>query len=131
MPRAKSRPVLLYDTGCRLCRAAARLVVALDHSEALGLVGLGDEPAAALLEQVPEENRLLSVRLVLPDGELLSGGDAVLETLARLPATRPLAVLAHALHAQSAMERLYKLVARHRDRFGGIVSDGPAPRRCP
>ena len=129
MPRAAPRHVLLYDAGCRLCRAAARLVAALDRSRKLGLVGLEDDPADALLEGIPEEERLSSIRLALPDGRLLSGGDAVLGTLARLPATRPLAAAAEILHARAAVGCLYELVARNRGRLGRFVPDGPAPRR--
>ena len=68
------------------------------------------------------------MRLALPDGRLLSGGAATLETLARLPSTRPLMLAARALHADGAIERLYDVVAGKRDRLG---PDGPAPRCFP
>jgi len=129
MTRVAPRPVLLYDTSCRLCRWTARLVAALDRSGELGLVGLEDDAADALLERVIKEERLSSARLVLPEGQLLSGGEVVLETLALLPATRPLARVVEALHAEAAVARLYDLVARNRGRLGRLVPDGPAPRR--
>ena len=37
-----ARPVLLYDTGCRLCRFAARIVARLDRCGDLALLGLDD-----------------------------------------------------------------------------------------
>jgi len=125
-----ARPVLLYDAGCRLCRFAARVVAQLDRSGGLALLGLDDASAERLLERVSEEERGSSLRLVLPDGRMLSGGVAALGALERLPATRPLARTA-VLHAQPAAEALYALVAGNRDRLGRLVPDGPGPRRYP
>jgi predicted DCC family thiol-disulfide oxidoreductase YuxK len=126
-----SRPVLLYDTGCRLCRWAARLVVSLDRRRRLALLGLEDDAAEQLMKEVPREARLSSVRLVLPDGGRLSGGDAMLGTLAQTPATKPLALAVRALRAESVVDKLYRLVARNRGTLGRFVPDGQAPRRFP
>lgn len=130
MPDAVPRPVLLYDTDCRLCRFAARVVAALDRRE-LALVGLADSPADRLLEHVPSEARRSSLRLVLPDGSVLSAGCAALGALELLPATRPLALAAKRLRAQGAIEALYDFIARNRGRLGRLVPDGSAPRRLP
>lgn len=124
-----ARPVLLYDTECRLCRFAARIVARLDRRESLALLGLRDESAGRLLEDIADEERGSALRLVLPDGRLLSAGAATLGVLERLPATRLLARSAAVLHAQPAAEALYAVVARNRDRLGCFVPDGPAPRR--
>jgi predicted DCC family thiol-disulfide oxidoreductase YuxK len=126
-----TRPVLLYDAGCRLCRFAARVVVELDRRGGLALLGLEDASADQLVEYVSEQERLSSLRLVLPDGRMVSGGEAALGALERLWPTRPLARTAALLHAQRAAEALYALVARNRDRLGCLVPDGPAPRRYP
>ena len=124
-----ARAVLLYDAGCRLCRFAARVVAGLDRSGGLALLGLADTSADRLLEHIPEEERGSSLRLVLPDGRMLSGGAAALAVLEELPATHPLALTVAALDAQPAAEALYALVARNRDRLGSLVPDGPGPRR--
>jgi predicted DCC family thiol-disulfide oxidoreductase YuxK len=126
-----ARPVLLYDADCRLCRFAARVVAALDRSRSLALLGLGDAPAERLLEHVSEYERGSSIRLVLPDGGVLSAGAAALGVLERLPATRPLARAAAFVHAQPVVERLYVLVARNRGQLGRLVPDGSGPRRYP
>ena len=117
--RRVTRPVLLYDVGCRLCRFAARVVVALDRRRSLALLGLEDASADPLLEGVAEEERGSSLRLVLPDGRVLSGGAAARGVLERLPATR---LLGRGLRA--AGRALYSFVARNRDRLGGFVPDG-------
>ena len=69
-----ARPVLLYDADCRLCRFAARVVAPLDRRRSLALLGLEDASADPLLEDVPQEERSSSLRLVLPDGRMLSAG---------------------------------------------------------
>jgi predicted DCC family thiol-disulfide oxidoreductase YuxK len=126
-----ARPVLLYDTDCKLCRFAARVVAQLDRRRSLAFLGLNEASADRLLEHVPEDERGSSLRLVLPDGRMVSAGAATLGVLERLPATRPLARAAELLHAQPAAEALYVVVARNRDRLGRLVPDGHAPRRYP
>jgi predicted DCC family thiol-disulfide oxidoreductase YuxK len=126
-----ARPVLLYDAGCRLCRFAARVVATLDRGGGLALLGLEDASADRLLEHLSENERSSSLRLVLGNGRVLSGGAAARGTLELMPATGPLARTAEALHAQQAVDALYCIIARNRDRLGRLVPDGPAPRRYP
>jgi predicted DCC family thiol-disulfide oxidoreductase YuxK len=126
-----ARPVLLYDADCRLCRFTARVVARLDRRRSLALLGLEDPAADRLLEHVPDDERGSSLRLVLPDGRLLSAGAAGLGVLERLPATRLLARSVELVHAEPAAEALYSLIARNRDRLGRLVPDGSGPRRYP
>lgn len=126
-----ARPILLYDTGCRLCRFAARIVARLDRRGSLALLGLEDVRADPLLERVSGEERGSSIRLVLPDGRMISAGAAALGVLERLPATRSLARSATRLDGEPAAEAIYAFVARHRALIGRLVPDGPAPRRYP
>jgi predicted DCC family thiol-disulfide oxidoreductase YuxK len=129
--RRIGRPVLLYDTGCRLCRFAARIVARLDRRRSFALLGLDDVAAGPLLEHISEEERGSSIRLVLPDGRAVSAGAAALGVLERLPVTRMVARSFARLRALPAAEATYAFVARHRSRIGRLVPDGPAPRRYP
>lgn len=126
-----ARRVLLYDAGCRFCRFAARVVTKLDGRDELAFLGLEDPSADRLLEHVSDEERVSLLRLVLPDGRMLSGGAAALNVLQRLPATRLLARTVTVLHAERFAEAAYALVARNRVRLGHLVPDGLGPRRCP
>jgi len=103
------RPVLLYDSGCRFCRWAARLVMRADRRERLAILPLSDPDAAPLLERVPEPERFASWRLVRRDGSLVGYG----WVRGRLP------------------DGVYSVVARNRRRLGRLVPDGPGPRRYP
>jgi predicted DCC family thiol-disulfide oxidoreductase YuxK len=123
---------MLYDGDCRLCRAAARIVAALDRDEALALVPLADGEAATLLSSVPEAARSERWWLVLRNGTPLPGdAGAGHELLRELRLTRPVASVIGALRASRLLDALDVRVSRHRSRLGRLVPDGPAPRRFP
>ena len=96
-----SRPVLLYDGGCRFCRFAARLVDRFDLGR-LAFLPFDDPAAEPLLARLPEAARFESAHLFRPDGSVWS------------PSSAP-----------------YRLVARNRRRLGRLVPSAPGPRRYP
>jgi predicted DCC family thiol-disulfide oxidoreductase YuxK len=123
------RPVLLYDSGCRVCRFTARLVERLDRGERLAFLPLEAEEAASLLEPLPEPERMASWRLARPDGTLVgrgAGAPALLRALGHERSARLLEAV-----PETMLEHGYDLVAHNRGRIGGLVPDGPAPRRFP
>lgn len=124
-----TRPVLLYDGGCRLCRFAARAVERLDGDEELLLLPLDDPDAAPFLQGVPVEKRDETWRLVRGASAVGHGRGAV-ELAQSLRLTRPAARILRAV-PPAALDRLYELVARNRRPLGRLVPDGPAPRRFP
>lgn len=119
------RPLLLYDGGCRFCRWAARVVASLDRQRQLALLPFED--AASYLAGIPDEERYSSWHLIDPDGRRFTRGQGGLVLLERLPATR---LLGRAIPGRLA-DRLYDVIARHRDRLGHLVPDRPGPRRPP
>ena len=123
------RPVLLYDSGCRVCRFTARFVLRLDRSQRLAFLPLEAEEAAPLLETLPESERMASWRLAEPDGSLAgrgSGAPAVLRALGHERSARVLEAV-----PETMLEHGYNLVARNRGRIGRVVPNGQAPRRFP
>jgi predicted DCC family thiol-disulfide oxidoreductase YuxK len=127
-----ARPVLLYSSGCRFCRWAARVVATLDRGEQLALLPLTDEGAGCLLARIPENGRSESWWIVRRDGMPLagtSGGGIVL--LTEIPLTRWLGLLLDAWGLSPLIDALDALVARYRSRLSPFVPDGPAPRRYP
>jgi predicted DCC family thiol-disulfide oxidoreductase YuxK len=123
------RPVLLYDSGCRVCRFTARLVQRLDRGDRLAFLPLEAEEAGPLLEPLPEAERMESWRLAGMDGTLAgrgTGASAVVRALGHERAADLLAALPDPL-----LEHGYDLVAGNRGRIGRLVPDGPAPRRFP
>ena len=123
------RPVLLYDSGCRVCRFTARLVLRLDRDQRLAFLPLDAEEAQPLLEPLPNSERMASWRLAEPGGSLAgrgSGAPALLRALGHQRSARFLEAV-----PETVLEHGYDLVARNRGRMGGVVPDGPAPRRFP
>ena len=96
-----TRPVLLYDGGCRFCRFTARIAARFDRGRNAYLA-FDDVEAERLLARLPEARRYASAHLVRSDGSIWS------------PSSAP-----------------YRFVARIRRRLGPLVPDGPGPRRYP
>lgn len=89
---------------------------------------LTDPEAEVLLAPIPERERLSSWHLVHPDSRYSSRGSAGIDLVASLGYRR---VWATAARFAGPLERLYAIVAAHRDKLGRVVPDGPAPRRFP
>ncbi|OGL11310.1 MAG: hypothetical protein A3I17_03480 [Candidatus Rokubacteria bacterium RIFCSPLOWO2_02_FULL_72_37] len=117
--------VLIYDDECAMCRASALWLMRLALTGgALEILPCRAEARATRFPQVPEAACLVAMQLVLPDGRVLAGADAVPELLRRvrglgwvaavfaLPGMRPLA------------RRVYGGIARNRMR----ISCSPAGR---
>jgi hypothetical protein len=66
-----------------------------------------------------ESRRLESWHLALPSGEVVSAGAAFAPLAEMLPGGRPLARLADRF--PGPVERGYRFVSEHRDRFGSFV----------
>jgi predicted DCC family thiol-disulfide oxidoreductase YuxK len=118
------RPILLYDAGCRLCRFTARLVSRLDRRGELAILPLQHGDAEALLEPLPEEERLSSWRLALPDGTLVGYGVGIVPLLEAMRLTRPLGRLAARVPSR-VLEAAYGFVAARRRLLGRLVPDVP------
>ena len=123
------RPVLLYDSGCRVCRFTARVVQRLDRGARLAYLPLQADEARPLLERLPEEERMASWRIARPDGTLVGRGAGAPVMLRELGHERAAGALAAV--PDSLLEHGYDLVARNRGHIGRLVPDGPAPRRFP
>src|SRR5436853_5053689 len=103
---APSVPVatLIYDGECAMCRASALWLMRLAMSGgALEILPCRSAPRRARFPQISDEACMTAMQLVLPDGRVLTGADAVPELLRRirglgwlaapfaLPGVRPLA----------------------------------------
>ena len=66
------------------------------------------------------------------NGTLVPGDDGGgVALFAEVRLTRGLARIVRAVHASALIDRVDKVVARHRSRLGRVVPEGPAPRRFP
>jgi predicted DCC family thiol-disulfide oxidoreductase YuxK len=121
------RPIVVYDVDCGFCRWAVALVLAWDRRRELDLMTLQDPRAADLLASVPEDERMKSSHLVMPDGTVHSGGASVEPLAGVLPAGTPAALIARAM--PGLMDAGYGLVAGNRMKVSKLVPAG-AKRRA-
>ena len=113
--------ILLYDSDCGFCRWSVDKLLSWDRRRGLRPVALQDEESRELLGGVPEDERMASWHLVLPDGRVFSAGAAAAPLLRLLPGGSPLAALLSTFPRTT--ERTYRWVTRHRDRLGRLVGE--------
>jgi predicted DCC family thiol-disulfide oxidoreductase YuxK len=106
---------VLYDPDCGFCRVSLALLLRWDTRGRLDPVALGTEEADALLDGMPEDERMASWHLV-EGGAVSSGGAAFPPVFALLPGGRPLARATERF--PGASDRLYRWVADHRSLLG-------------
>jgi predicted DCC family thiol-disulfide oxidoreductase YuxK len=128
---ALNRPLLLYDGGCRFCRASARLVARWDKAQRFSFLPMRDERAEPFARLVPEAQRFKSFHIIEPSGETCSKGAGVITLLSILRYTTKLGRLAAVLRLRPVMDIMYAAVARSRGFLGRFVRDAPGPVRWP
>jgi predicted DCC family thiol-disulfide oxidoreductase YuxK len=113
--------VLLYDADCGFCRWSVDKILAWDRRRRLRPVALQDPEADALLSRMDGAEKMASWHLVTADGPVYSAGAAAPPLLRLLPGgSAPAAVLSA---FPGMTDRVYRFVARHRDRFGRLVGE--------
>jgi predicted DCC family thiol-disulfide oxidoreductase YuxK len=122
---------VLYDAECRVCTRVAGRLAGLDRGRNLRLVPLqsaaSDRPEVARLAA----SRDLAVALHVVDarGRWAAGGQAVVRVCRRVPALRPLALLARLPILRDQVEPAYRFVAGHRSWFGWLAGGFGAGRQ--
>lgn len=124
---------LLFDGDCGLCVATATRLGQLVTQERLGLLALQDvasEPAVAVA--VDGMDLAESLHFVRVDGEVFTGARAALAAGRLIPVMGWYAALLDQPVGHALLEPLYRQVAAHRRRIGGLLGlpdDCPLPRR--
>jgi predicted DCC family thiol-disulfide oxidoreductase YuxK len=114
-----TRTPILYDEDCGFCRVSLALVLAWDRRLRLRPVALQSPEAERLLAGMPQERRMASWHLVMPNGDVCSAGAAFPPLLRQLPGGAPLAAIAE--RYPEAARRGYSLVASERSRLGRLI----------
>jgi predicted DCC family thiol-disulfide oxidoreductase YuxK len=110
------RHVVLYDEDCGFCRWSLARLRRSDRRGHLRAVPIQSDEGGRLLADLSERDRLASWHLVTPDGRRYSGGGAIGPMARLLPAGTPVAFLAETFPRST--DRLYRWVARNRDKLG-------------
>jgi predicted DCC family thiol-disulfide oxidoreductase YuxK len=110
--------VLIYDGECSMCRASALWLMRWALSGgALEILPCRSEPRRARFPQISDAACTTAMQLVLPDGRVLSGADAVPELLRRIRGLGWLAAFFALPGARPVARRFYTWVARNRMRL--------------
>lgn len=125
-------PCVYYDGGCPVCRREIATYQRLRGGE--GLLWVDAHAGAELGPGLGREAALRRLHVRLPDGRLVSGAAAFVAIWQRLPAFRPLALLARLPGALAVMEGAYRaflwarpLWRRERPAAAGSVAEVAAP----
>jgi predicted DCC family thiol-disulfide oxidoreductase YuxK len=113
------RIAVIYDGACPLCRGSVEWIRTRDRAGAFAFVPFQDPGFAERFPQVPLPACEQAVTLVLPDGSLRSGADALPEILRRLPRWRLLAPLLGWRAVRPLARRVYNHIAARRLRDTG------------
>jgi predicted DCC family thiol-disulfide oxidoreductase YuxK len=126
------RPTLLYDDGCRFCRAMAEMLFRVARRRELGFLPWSSDLAEAWLGGLEPTARDRSMHLKLPDGTLVSGNGVLGATLASVRGLKWIAWLAaNVPPAGRFLAWQYGVVAGHREFFSRLVPDRPPVIRKP
>lgn len=113
--------VLIYDGECAVCRRSALWLMRralAGGARDLEILPCRSEVTRRRFPAVTEEACLTAMQLVLPDGRVLSGADAVPEILARIPRWRWLAAVFAWPGVRPLALRTYAWIAANRMRLG-------------
>jgi predicted DCC family thiol-disulfide oxidoreductase YuxK len=80
-----SRYILAYDADCGPCTRFAHVVDSLDKSEIIDFISIILADQKGLLDRISPPLRYKSFHLILPNGEVKSGSEALVELIAILP----------------------------------------------
>lgn len=118
MNEPAARAVLIYDAECPMCRASALWLMRLALSRGqLEILPCRASVRAARFPQIGEATCLTAMQLVLPDGRILAGADAVPELLRRIRGLGWLAALFALPGMRPPARRVYAWIARNRMRI--------------
>jgi predicted DCC family thiol-disulfide oxidoreductase YuxK len=117
---------LVYDADCAVCRASALwLMRRAMTAGALDILPCRSAPRRLRFPQISEEQCLRAMQLVLPDGRVLEGADAVPELLRRIPRWRWAAGVLALPGVRGVARRAYRWIAANRMRISCALRDGP------
>jgi predicted DCC family thiol-disulfide oxidoreductase YuxK len=119
--------VLIYDAECPMCRASALWLMRLALTGgALEILPCRSPVRLDRYPRISDAACMSAMQLVLPDGRVLAGADAVPELLRRIPGLGWLASVFALPGVRPLSRGLYGWIARNRMRISCGVRSRPA-----
>jgi len=108
--------VLLFDRDCGICTAFGRWIHAVDVRHRIRLQTI--QSSRELLREIPDGQVLDAFHIVSPDGDILTGGDAVPTVIEALPMGAGLGrVLRDSDVLMAQVHGFYRFLTRFRERL--------------
>lgn|SRR5262245_38774789 len=117
-------PVVIYDSACGLCRGGITWISKNAVRGALEFLPCQSAERRVRFPSIDESSCMSAIHVILPDGRVLAGADAVPEILGRLRRWRWLTGLFRIPGARRFAPRVYQWVARHRYQLSCSVGAG-------
>ena len=117
---AAAPAVLIYDGDCSMCRASALWLMRralAGRADELEILPCRSPVRRERFPSMSDEACMEAMQLVLPDGHVLAGADAVPEILLRIPRWRWVATLFDLPRARPFARRVYRWIAVNRMRI--------------
>jgi predicted DCC family thiol-disulfide oxidoreductase YuxK len=108
-----ARGWLFYDAECTFCTRTARWLAPISAKRGIGIAALQDPRVAALL-CLSREELMREIKLVLDDGTLTGGADAMVALAHRIWWAAPLVWFAKLPRGMEALRTWYRGVAERR-----------------
>ena len=108
------RAVLIYDGDCTFCQSSKRWIERRMIKGEFEFLPCQSEERRVRFPQITAEACMTALQLVLPNGQVHAGADAVPEILKRLKGWRRLATLFNMAPVRKLAPMVYGWVARHR-----------------
>ncbi len=123
----KQPAVLIFDGDCDLCQGGKRWVEARALPGAFEFLPCQSEERRVRFLTIPEATCLEAMQLVLPDGRILQGIDAVPEILRRVRWWHWAMLLFRVPGVALAAPRMYAWIARHRYTISCLLAKHAEP----
>lgn len=117
---APEKPVLIYDGECPVCIRAVDWIRARSDPDAFEFLSCHADELAKRFPRIEKSACLQAMHLILPDGSVLIGEQAMPEILRRLRGYRRLACLLRLPGADVLTRAFYRWFARRRHRAPGF-----------
>lgn len=111
--------ILVYDADCGFCRWSVAALLDRDRRGVLEPMTIEEAGSRGLLDSIDPLDRTRSAHVVLPDGQVLSGGAGVPALAARVPGAAPIGALARV--APRLVDFAYRTIATNRMRISRLV----------
>jgi predicted DCC family thiol-disulfide oxidoreductase YuxK len=118
------RYILVYDADCGPCTRFRRAVDVLDIYQRIDFISLNQADQKGILDTITASMRYKSFHLILPNREVKSGSDALINLIAILPGGRIISpIIDHFPGGKQVVHFIYTKLSRLHDRGSCSVSN--------